>query len=76
MTNINNTVASYNYPNYGPTFGNGHDIHICDKCNVNNGSYSNFPYSFNCNGQYTNGQASYTAFSGAVKGKNYKVLEY
>ncbi len=38
-------VSSYqhavcNSSSYGPTFGGGHDLHICDMSNVNNGSYT------------------------------------
>jgi hypothetical protein len=33
--------------NYGPTFGSGHDIHICNRSNTNNGSYINFGNSYN-----------------------------
>ena len=31
---------------YGPTFGGGHDIHICDKSDSNSSSYSNFSYCY------------------------------
>lgn len=33
--------AIYNNPNHGPTFGNGHDIYICNQSNTVNSSYSN-----------------------------------
>jgi hypothetical protein len=33
-------------PRYGPTFGDGHDLHISDACNTNQCSYSHFPYSY------------------------------
>jgi hypothetical protein len=33
--------AIYFWSNHGPTFGNGHDIYVADKCNVNNSSYTN-----------------------------------
>ena len=62
---------------YGPTFGGGHDIHISDKCDANNNSHANFPISYNfASKPYANSQASWTAFSGATDGKNFKVLEY
>ena len=32
--------------NYGPTFGGGHDIHICHNSNVVDGSYSNLGVSY------------------------------
>jgi hypothetical protein len=73
MAITGNQYATANVASYGPTFGGGHDIYIADKCNANSSSYSNFPTNFNYNGQYTNGQASYTAFSG---GYNYRVVEY
>ena len=33
-------------PNYGPTFGAGHDVHISDNAAGNQGSYSNFGHSY------------------------------
>ena len=33
---------------YGPTFGSGHDLYVCDKSNVTFGSYSNFCITYNC----------------------------
>ena len=39
-TNTGN--AMYCDPNYGPTFGGGHDIYICDAGQ----SYTNFPHSY------------------------------
>jgi hypothetical protein len=32
--------AAYNYSSFGPTFGGGHDIYICDNSNSAAGSYS------------------------------------
>ena len=63
---------------YGPIFGDGHDIVISDSCNTNNNSNSNFPHRYNITGPnpYTNGQPSYTAFSGATANYNYKVTQY
>ena len=31
--------ALYDVPSYGPTFGNGHDLHISDGSNTNTNSY-------------------------------------
>ena len=31
---------------YGPTFGGGHDVHISDNANGNQGSYSRFGNSY------------------------------
>ena len=51
---------------------------ILDNCNSNNSSYANFPYTYNWEGpqKYSNGQQSYTAFSGATSGYNFRVEEY
>ena len=32
----------YGKADYGPTFGGGHDIHICNYSNLNHGQYSKF----------------------------------
>jgi hypothetical protein len=40
---------------YGPTFGGGHDIRICNKSNTNFGSYSEFGHSYNLPNGYTYG---------------------
>ena len=43
---------------YGPTFGGGYDIHICDQSNTKNGSYCSFGSSYNLPNGYTyNGNA-------------------
>jgi hypothetical protein len=47
--------ALYGKPNYGPTFGGGHDIHICNQSNTNTGSYTNFGDSYNLPEGYTKG---------------------
>ena len=49
------------HENYGPSFGNGHDLYISDKCNTNHSSYSNFPYSFVCNEYINQGHSDYLA---------------
>jgi hypothetical protein len=33
--------AIYDYGSYGPTFGNGHDLYVCDQCQNSASSYSN-----------------------------------
>ena len=38
--------AVYHNSGYGPTFGDGHDLHLAANSNSNNGSYSNFPYGY------------------------------
>ena len=39
--------AVYSHPNYGPTFGGGHDLFIGDNANRSQQSYSNFGHSYN-----------------------------
>jgi hypothetical protein len=49
-------LAFYNGQTYGPTFGGGNDIHVSDKSNEVNNSYTNFGYSYTDttgNGQIT-----------------------
>ena len=41
-----NTYAICASNNYGPTFGNGHDIYISDSSNTNTNSYSNLGRSY------------------------------
>ena len=41
----------------GPIFGNGHDLCLTDKCNVNN-CYSNFPDTYMSRRKYKEGQSS------------------
>jgi hypothetical protein len=31
---------------YGPTFGSGHDLYICNNANTQAGSYTNFPHAY------------------------------
>jgi hypothetical protein len=38
--------AIYCNPSYGPSFGSGHDLHISNNANGNQGSYSNFGRSY------------------------------
>ena len=39
--------ATYSCSGYGPTFGNGHDIHIASEASLNTGSYSNLGSAYN-----------------------------
>ena len=34
-------------PQYGPVFGGGADIAVCDNCNIESNSCTNFAYSYN-----------------------------
>jgi hypothetical protein len=43
---------TYHKNTYGPTFGGGHDIHICNQANQSNGSYANICYTY-INGNYS-----------------------
>ena len=64
----------------GPTFGggNGNDIFICNNCNSENNSHSNFPESFNKESgtKWIKSQDSFFKFSGATNGIRFRVLEY
>lgn len=44
--NNNPQTAVYCNPSYGPTFGAGHDLYICDNSNMEATSYSNLGYSY------------------------------
>ena len=57
--------ATYSYTSYGPTFGGGHDIYICDNSNTAGNSYAYFPYSYVCDEQVEPTGSSYLA--GAYK---------
>ena len=78
MTITNVQYGAYNQAGYGPTFGGGHDFYISDNSHINNNaSYFNFGHSYNNNGKYATGQASYAAFSGSTTGQFYaKVKEW
>lgn len=64
-------------PNYGPTFGGGHDFYIADNCKTAvNTSYFNFGHSFNLNGKYQNGSTqAYQMFSGSTNGNYYSTVD-
>jgi hypothetical protein len=34
--------AIYDHSSYGPTFGNGFDLYVCDQCQSSNNNCSNF----------------------------------
>ena len=42
----NANYSIFSYPSYGPTFGGGHDFHICSECNQRGDSYSNLGHSY------------------------------
>jgi hypothetical protein len=69
---VNTTYGAYNQAGYGPTFGGGHDLYISDNAHANNNAaYCNFGHSYNLNGKYQAGAASYAAFSGSTTGQFY-----
>ncbi len=47
------TSALVGNSGYGPTYGDGHDIVICNQSNTNTGSYSEFGPSYNLPDGYT-----------------------
>jgi len=42
----NRRYCTYQSSGYGPTYGGGHDLYICNNCNTSNSSYSNFGHTF------------------------------
>ena len=55
--------AIYNDITQGPTFGNGHDIFVCDNSNINIGSYTYFGTSYNLPAGWAQNTVSYLAGS-------------
>jgi hypothetical protein len=41
---LSNSV--YGASGYGPTFGGGHDLYICDNANTTNSSYTNLGHTY------------------------------
>ena len=64
----------FNDKDYGPIFGDGHDIYIYDESNETNSS-AYFPYTYNREGEnkLAMNKDTYCMFSG---GSNFKVEEY
>ena len=62
----------------GGLFGGGSDLYISDDCNSNNKSHSYFPETYNFEGsnKIVINQQSYTNFSGATDGYNFRVVDY
>ena len=42
----NHSYALNGTSSYGPTFGGGHDLHLCDNCNTVNSSYTNLGHTY------------------------------
>ena len=76
LTNQTNQKSIYCYTGYGPTFGAGWDMAICDKADSNASSYSGVIITYNINGLYQNNQAAYTAFSGQTSGYQHTIKEW
>jgi hypothetical protein len=65
------------HPHWGPKFGAGHDLAIADNCNTANGSYANFPTTYNReSNKIANSMQSCKDFSGAIGNKYFRVEEY
>jgi gas vesicle protein len=45
IKDVQHSICDHN--GCGPTFGNGHDLHVCDNSQMKTESYANFPYSYN-----------------------------
>ena len=64
------TYCLYDYNSYGPTWGNGHDLYICNNSTTTNSSYSNFPTAYNA--PEVKGVESKSILAGAY---NFKIVE-
>ena len=60
LKNNNDGNAMYCHPSYGPTFGGGHDIHVCSNANSSSGSCTSLGNSYHL----PDGQSSETFFTG------------
>jgi len=61
-------------PNYGPTFGGGHDLYLADQCNANSSSYSNLSHDYSgAKWGLTYGSTAQTFFAGSY---TFTVSEY
>ena len=48
VRNLNQDTGMHPHVSYGPTFGNGHDLHISDNCNQNEGTHIHIGAGFRC----------------------------
>jgi len=62
MASHSGNNGAYNYVSYGPTFGGGFDLYVCDNCSSSKGSYSSLGHSFTPPTGYTYGQQNAQAF--------------
>lgn len=65
-----------NYPGYGPIFGGGTGLLICDECNTKTSSYYTVNSYNTVENKYTNDQTGWTALTGATNGPHFKLVEY
>jgi len=68
------SYGAYDYSTYGPTWGGGHDLNLCDNCGSSNSSYTNLGHTFTPPIGYTYGdQKCKDLLAGSY---NYTVKEY
>jgi hypothetical protein len=63
--NTNNKHSAYGAPSYGPTFGGGHDLYICNNANTVKSSYSNLGYSYKTPGMLYNSTSAKNFLAGS-----------
>jgi hypothetical protein len=64
--------STYNCAGYGPTWGGGHDLYVCDNSNTNTSSYCNSSYSFKIPGEVYGSTTAQSVLAGSY---NYKTKE-
>ena len=65
--------AVFHNSNYGPLFGGGSDLRICDNSNVNDSSFANINYTYK-NAKYKNNDKdSWLRFSGNPNSHNFRI---
>jgi hypothetical protein len=69
--------AIANHPNYGPTFGGGHDLQICAKANSSHSNYTKFNHSYRNKKYRQHDKLSLERFHGDSKEfRNFKTKEW
>ena len=64
----NHQDAIRSHPSYGPTFGRGHDLHICNDSHTNQQSRTNFGHSYQPPAGYDYGtQQTQSLLAGSYK---------
>jgi hypothetical protein len=74
LRNTNQDTGMHPHVNYGPTFGNGHDLHMSDNCNQNENSYNNLGNGFRCQRDQSGGAAGPQWFN--TNSYNFRVQDY